>query len=268
MIAPVRRLSDAGLDRYRAWLDAGAPGAVPRHLLDDPQTSEPLPVSRPRPERAFTRRYALGVALVELLEPLDAARVRYDVGLWDWLSLHLFDQLCPLHASGRRKLSKRWHYALEVDGFRHRPRHLVRSAWNLVYLHGPHARFLLWAPPHTHGELTEQLASTQELIASTSFIEACAIPYWDEERQDRRRGFGGKGPGSARRIPFVRRQFRLTYDIDHMPAEAILALLPREFDRFRPDTARTRRPSPPSPSPPGRAQGLLARLWRAGPGAA
>jgi hypothetical protein len=255
----LRRLNDAGLARYRAWLDAGAPGEVPRHLLDDPETSVALAARRPRPHEVFERRYDLGVALVELLDALDPGQVRFDVGLWDWLSLHLFDQICPVRA-GQRKPAERARYVLEIDDHKRRYRHLVRSAWSLVHRHGPHARFLLWAPPHTHGELTEQLASTQELIASTSVIEACATLYWDEERQDRRRGFGGKGPGSARRIPLIRRQFRLTYDIDHMPAERILALLPREFDRFRPRRPPAPRPRPPAPSPSDRPS------WPGSPG--
>ena len=258
MSAPLRRLNPSGHDRFREWLGDGAPGAAPRHLLDDPRTTEPLPAVIPRPERIFASRFELGETLVGLLGPLDTATVRLDVGLWDWLSLHLFDQLCPPKASGGRELRKPGHYALEIEDHQRRHRHLVRSAWTLVRLHGANARFILARSLHTHGEASEQLGAYQDLINCRPLIAALSQLCWDDERQAVKRGFLGQQGGSVRRVPPVMKQFRLTYDIDSMSPDEILGLLPREFDRFRPA-----RPRPQArPADDERLPGMMQRPFR------
>jgi hypothetical protein len=120
-----------------------------------------------------------------------------------------------------------------LDNHRTRYRHLVRTAWSLVRVHGNAAHFILTGPLHVHGEAAEQLGAYQDVITCKPLIAAIASLAWDVERARLKRGFGGSGPGSARRVHVVASQFRLTYDLDSMRPEQILTLLPREFDRFR-----------------------------------
>ena len=60
--------------------------------------------------------------------------------------------------------------------------------------------------------------------------------YFDEERGRPKVGAAvkTKKPGTLRRFVDVIRQFDLTYDFYSMTGQEILALLPAEFDRFRP----------------------------------
>lgn len=245
MSEPVRRLNDRGRGAFRKWLQNGAAGAAPLALLDDTSTSAPLPLSIPRPSRIYERRYDLGCDLVDLLDDLKLAELQVDVGLWDWLSLCLIDQICPPDEAGRRKPNQLDRYLLQLDNHQTRYRHLVRTAWSLVRVHGDASRFMLAGPLHVHGEAAEQLGARQDVITCRPLIVAIASLAWDVDRAILKRGFRGSGPGSARRVPVGAKQFRLTYDLDSMQSEQILDLLPREFERFREpiSSIRPRRPS-------------------------
>ncbi len=233
MIGPIRRLNDRGREAFREWLEDGAIGTPPLGLLDDSATSLPLHPSIPRPMKIYERRYDLGLDLVDRLDDVHLAELQLDVGLWDWLSLCLIDQICPSHEAGRRKPLKIGHYLLELDNYKTRNRHLVRSAWSLVRRHGADALFMLTGSLSSHGEAVEQLMNRQEVVTCKPLIAAIGRLVWDSQKETFKRGFGGKGAGSARRVPVVAKQFRLTYDLDSMQPNQILDLLPREFDRFR-----------------------------------
>ena len=59
--------------------------------------------------------------------------------------------------------------------------------------------------------------------------------YFDESRNDIKRGGGGSGPGSPRRFVSAVDQFAMTRDFyDINDADAFLRILPKEFDRFNP----------------------------------
>jgi hypothetical protein len=128
---------------------------------------------------------------------------------------------------------------------------LVRTAWSLVRVHDSAARFMLAGPLHVHGEAAEQLSAYQEVITCKPLIAAIGSLVWDADRSRPKRGFRGSGPGSARRVHVIAKQFRLTYDLHSMRPEQVLALLPREFDRFREE-----------PPPPDRRPRLAVRRGR------
>ena len=52
------------------------------------------------------------------------------------------------------------------------------------------------------------------MITCKPLIAAISSLVWDVDRARLKRGFSGSGPGSARRVPVVAKQFRLTYDLD------------------------------------------------------
>src|SRR3982074_779342 len=140
----LRRLNDTGIAQFAEYLNEGASGAPPLHLLLHPDTSEPLDVSIKLVQRIYTNRYELGRELIMRLGQLDPSRISNDRGLWTWLALYLFDQLSPLASDGKRKLDKEYRYVLSND-YRHYYRHLVRTPWQLCRDHGPNSRFLLLA---------------------------------------------------------------------------------------------------------------------------
>jgi hypothetical protein len=95
---------------------------------------------------------------------------------------------------------------------------------------------LLGGPLHGPGEIVEQLAAYQELVTNKAVVESATRLYYDSSRENRhfKVGAAGKGAGSARRYVDVLMQFDLTWDLYSMTTDEILAMLPDEFDRFRP----------------------------------
>lgn len=236
----LKRLNGKGLGLFGEYLDAGAEGAPPVELLDSPATSESVSTKINLPEGVgvFPNRYVFGNRLNNLLKDLDPSEFANDRGFWSALALYWFDALCPPGAGGKRKPSKDYYYILSTD-YRHYYRHLIRSPWQLVRQHGKNAQFLLISPRESkhplsiHGEILENFAGRQQVLASKEIIEAANHLYFDTESNRPKRGVAGKAGGSARRFGLVFRQFDLTYDMDGMPTGAINNLLPSEFYRWK-----------------------------------
>lgn len=237
----LRKLNARGIEEFSEYLRSGADGPPPRYLLERPETSEPV---RPRIElpedlSAFPNRYVFGNRLVELLGGLEDKGLAQDRGVWTGLALFWFDFVCPVNSGGKRKISKEYHYILSTD-YRHYYRHLVRSSWQLVRTHGENAKLLLISPRETshplsvHGEILEQFGGRQQVLASREIMIAADQMYFDREKGRPKTGVAGNGRGSARRFGLVFRQFDLTFDPPGMTPEAVMELLPKEFDRWRP----------------------------------
>jgi hypothetical protein len=237
----LRKLNEQGLDEFEAWIDDGAEGEVPASLLTDPATSTPVVPEIRVPTQITGSRFDLGKELVRLLAPLDATKISHDRFFWTSLALLWFDQICPPF-SGGRKLSKTYHYVLSSD-YRHYYRHLIRSPWQLVRDHGENARLFLLPsrdnpyPLRVHGEVLEQLGGRQSILRSPSLISEASRLYADRGTGRPKRGVAGSGRGSVRRLALVLRQLDLTYDVEKMPDGRLVAILPREFDKWKPGQA-------------------------------
>lgn len=236
---PLRKLNDQGMDEFEDWLSGGASGAAPLHLLSGQTTSVPV-LGVNVPKLHVASRYELGIFLGELLASIDPVQLSVDRHLWTSLTLLWFDSICPVLSNGSRKLDKMYRYVLSTD-YRHYYRHLVRTPWQLVRDHGANARLLLMpssdrpAPLRIHGEVLEQLGSRQSLLRSTSLIAAANRLFGDPKTGRPRAGVASKNkPGTVRRLGDVLRQFDLTFDVGDMEDEQVLALLPGEFDRWKP----------------------------------
>jgi len=231
-MTPVRTFTTAGLAVWNDWVAAGCPDPSPAHLLSDPSMSTLLlPACEVEP-REFADRYAFGCYLQKQLGSAPVGAIRFDVGLWDWLSLFYIDQLAPLQEPGRRKKQESVRLALQLAG-RKWSRHLARMSWMSVQEHGERARMMLSVPMDVHPDLLEQLAGAQETFGSPTVIAAAFALYWDPEAKRTRRGAQAKGQGTPRRLGKLMRQLRRTWDPNAMTASQLLGLLPsREFGRW------------------------------------
>jgi hypothetical protein len=101
----LRRLNADGLRLFAEYLDALkiTPSLPPPvALLTDDATSEqaaPVEIAR----QTFPSRFAAGQWLYDTLEAARLADVARDAGLWAWLSLLHFDEVCPPDGRGHRK---------------------------------------------------------------------------------------------------------------------------------------------------------------------
>lgn len=231
-MTPVRTFTAPGLAAWSDWVRAGYPEPAPVDLLSDPVMSVPLQPPCTVEPRTFADRYTFGCYLQERLSSAPVGAIRFDVGLWDWLSLFYIDELAPLQGTGRRKKQESVRLALQLTG-RKWSRHLVRMSWMSVQEHGERARMMLNVPMDVHPDLLEQLAGAQETFGSPTVIAAAHALYWDAEAGRTRRGAQAKGQGTPRRLGKLMRQLRRTWDPNAMTASQLLGLLPpREFGRW------------------------------------
>ena len=232
-MALVRRLTDEGRAAFRDWIAAGAVGEPPRGLLEDFATSQALTTSAQVDDVKFATRLECGRHICDRLQNLPKAELSRDRGVWDWLSLFYIDQLMPV-TDGKRALKEAVRYCLQFEN-RKWSRHLLRMNWLSVVEHGVHARLLLTRPMHEHGDMLEQIGSQQALFGSKSMVAVADRLYWDETRGAPRRGAATRSkPGVVQRLPKIMHQFELTYDVEGLASAQILALLPQEFDGWRP----------------------------------
>ena len=109
----LRRLTTRGIDCFRAFLEqslAGESADVPTHLLLDVHCSEHVEPGGIWEDLEFKNRMELAHYLDRLLAPLPSAVVQMDTGMWSWLALAYFNQLCPAESDGSRKTGvvERW----------------------------------------------------------------------------------------------------------------------------------------------------------------
>ena len=154
-------------------------------------------------------------------------------GVWAWLTFVLRDQVMPRDKNGRRKTGEIWRwYPSDPNDFQKAQRHLVRMPVLLKTTLRENSDHLLCGKPSVPGEVREQMTSQQDMFTQ-SFQRVGRTLYYDELANKLKRGSGGKGGGSPRRLAAVRKQLDVTWEIIDLPFEEIMTKLPPEFDRFR-----------------------------------
>ncbi|MCS6921279.1 MAG: hypothetical protein NZM07_05070 [Elioraea sp.] len=255
----VRTLTEAGSRRFREYVERQRGGGTeppPFHLLADAEASAPAAFDASIEVRDFGSRVEFGRYLVRIFSGIERRRLSRDAGLWNWLALRYFDQLCPPDGKGIRKPLEAGHYVLE-DRFAHNRyyRHLVRAAWYAMALHGEDGVILLTSAGKPTpgigqwGEISEQLAAYQDILGSRTAMIVAARLYLHPELGTKRGAASPTGGGSVRRLATVLRQLALTHDLRTAAPEEVIAMLPDEFAPFRDQPGPARRP------------GLIRRLF-------
>ena len=244
MTIALRRFNIAGLSEFKHVLDALRAGddnaeASLTALLDDEQFSEKVSPPVSFDTRTFRDRLEFAEYAFLQLGGLDTGLVSADAGLWSWLTVLYFDQVCPTTSSGNRKVLKEPHYIFKEGGtrfdFRNSYRHHLWLAWR-VYSQNPTqpSQVLLRIPLSIHPEIAEQIAGRQEFLTVPCLLGAADLLYWDDGSGKVKSGVAGKtSPATIRRLALVAGQFDLTFDLYGMTGEEFVDLLPAEFDRFR-----------------------------------
>lgn len=230
----IRTLNPEGLAKFSEYLAAlrGDPKlAPPMAILNDGLYSDPFEPEVHIEVQELANAHDLGTYLNHVLADCEDRLISRNHALWSWLALLYFDQLCKPDAEGKRKPLEEAVYVLEQRfSFRRYYRHAVRTAWLAVKEHGEQAKVLLLTSGRgTRTDIGEQLGAYQHLFANKTIIGSAYAMYFDQQAQKPKRGAGGKGAGSARRLANIARQLELTYDLQDCPLAKFLALLPREF---------------------------------------
>lgn len=250
----LRRFNDNGLAEFREKLLAMKTDPTlepPWHLLDDARFTAPAAIGSDVERTALTTRMEAAVAMNALLGDRPPPGTDRNTGLWSWLALFHFDSICPPDEMGRRKVGAAHRYILEGANHKTYYRHLLLGPYLILRAHRDEperAIVLLCQPPGAPGDIVEQLASRQEIVTNPVMMRVATELYYDPATGSPRRGASSKNRGSARRLAEVTDQFDVTWDLFAVPWHSLLAKLPAEFNRFRPQ-AKSAMPSPEMPIP-------------------
>jgi hypothetical protein len=227
----------AAFATYRGRLALEPTLLPPLEFLEDLALAELLPGDVDVTPRSFANRLEAGQFLNELLDKARVHMPERDQGLWTWLTLFYFDEVCPADAGGRRNPMDEARLIAQVDNFQRFYRHLLLGPYLIVRAHMDNperAIAFLCKPLDEPGEIVEQLASRKELVTNRAVAEVATRLYYDPTTGSFKRGAGSSAKGAPRRLAALLNQLDLTYYLYGMTAEELLALLPKEFDRFRP----------------------------------
>jgi len=226
----------AALATYRARLSLEPNLAPPMHMLEDPALTEQISGAVDVPKRTFGNRLEAGQFLNKLLENSGITLPENDRGLWSWLTLFYFDDVCPADGNGNRHAQDEARLVPLLDNHQRFYRHLLLGPFLIVRAHRDdpeRALAMLCNPVWKPGEIVEQLASRKELVTNRGVIELATRLYYDPEKKSFKRGAGSSVKGAARRLAALLNQLDLTFYLYGMTADELLSLLPKEFDRFR-----------------------------------
>ncbi len=238
----MRRLKNVGLTRFRDYLrrlreDPAAPPPV--ELLDDPETSEPLHPPLDVEPKGFATGWDFAHWLHAARREAGVELPGRDAGFWSWLSLALFDQVCPAGPHGTRKANEEARYILHPDDIRPYYKHRLAGPYSVyeVYEDEPErVRPLLFNPMHQlHNTAYNELAGSPQMRSRATIILVDAL-YFDPSKAKLKHGCGNRlGKGTLPRLAKLLTQLSLTYDLHLLPPARLAAMLPAEFDAWRPE---------------------------------
>jgi len=234
------RLNERGIETLSGYLDSlrtDTRGTYPASTLTDPETSEPLEPPIEIVQRSFANRFEAACYLNDVLARTNIDTPESDRGLWAWLALFFFDQLCPPGNNGRRRNpGERARWIPVVGDFRRYYRHLLAGPYNVLKAHHDNPErtmALLCGPLHQVSGAYRELAERQELITNPAVVAAATQLYYDAAKGRLKRVGTRSAPGTVRRFAEVLMQLDVVWDLYQMSPEELIAMLPPEFDRFR-----------------------------------
>lgn len=237
----MRRFNEEGIEAFRdflANLKLDPKAAIPAILEDDRYAIEwdtPVPLS-PEP---FESRLSFAMWLDKAVQAVGVQISLVDIGLWSWLSLLLFDQLCPRHSDGSRRVGAFARYVPEPSNFRRRYRHLLSAPYGIFQLHRDEftrTNVVLAGALDKPGELAEQISARADFVSSAGAMSLATYLFIDQATGKRRKGASGT---AAARLGKLVNQYRRTWDFDMIDAVEFARALPKELRRFVPKEAPT-----------------------------
>jgi hypothetical protein len=234
----LRILNQEGRGRWRQWIEdlrRDPSLAVPVDLLDSAETSLSAPTPVALPAGPFGTKFEMARQLLPAIIALETSRIPEGLwpGVWDWMALNFFDEICPAVSGARRaRAVERYCYA---GDYRKNHRHRVLGPIAFYRVGHEAAQLFLSSEPEKLSDQEEQIGSRQEIAASSALLQAMALLYWKSSENRPLRGWAPNSakPGSLRRFVALVGQLSRTYDLQATQPEAIIKLLPKEFHPWR-----------------------------------
>ena len=231
-----RELTSRGVARARQFLselreNPNGRKSPPRDLLQGPDYTRSFrgDLSVDFRWHPFASRREIGEYLAPKLRPF-RAWIGGRTSFWSWLGMYYFEETVRI-VDGAVQLSPLDEMfvldPLDQQNLRGIHRHCLRAAWQVYEIHGEKAAFLLDQPPTARGDVADRIFQSQRIFNSVGIVPLILGLYTDGKRS--KRGFRG-GPGGLRHLLRVLDQLERTHDIYGMSPEALVSVLPKEFD--------------------------------------
>ncbi|MFZ1528224.1 MAG: hypothetical protein WAT19_05720 [Ferruginibacter sp.] len=231
-----RTFNDEGLNEFERIIGEirnGNMKEIPETLLYNEQFSEIHEPLITIEKVDYKNKNELVPWLVNQLNLRNNKHLYFDKGLWSWLAAFYFNSICPADGNGKRKVNESAFYILkDPKNYTKYYRHLLAYPCRIYSELGDSSKIFLIGTFQKRGEITEQFGAYQEIALNKGILDAANILYWDDIAKNLKRGAAGKSGGSARRLVRVIRQYQMTYDLNSMKGDEIVALLPLEFNKW------------------------------------
>lgn len=233
----LRQFNKSGIDAFRGFLAAcreNPKEQLPKGLLESDEHTLLVPGEIIVEPREFSSRREAADYFHDVLSPLSPDAVRKDVGMWTWLSLFYFDQICPI-GNGNRKVRNDYTYIYMPDDSRYFYRHLLFIAWQVKHVAPEHNRLFLDSSLVTLDKLTTEVFKRLYLTRIPCLFELLDRLYWDSANSRPAKGIVSPNKVSAgdlmHRFPTRIRQLEKTYELQSLDADQLLEILGEEFQQ-------------------------------------
>lgn len=238
----LRQFNAAGIEVFRRFLAEcrKAPDtAVPFELLTEPALTEEIAPRITVEPRDFSIKRDAAEYLRHVLSPLSDDAVSRNAGLWAWLTLYYFNELCPAN-DNRRSVKNDYRYIYEPNNPRHFYRHVLFISWEVLRLAPFHNRLFLNSSIARLDKVTEEVMKRLFLTRLPCVFEVLDRLYWDTVGSRVRPNIVDPRkarPGDLRyRFPVRIRQLEMTYDLQSLSADQLIELLGEEFQTLAAST--------------------------------
>lgn len=233
----LRRFTDSGIQEFRNFLAAcrEEPATdLPVALLGDNRHSQVVDPGIEVEQRVFVTKGDAAHYLSELLRAIPESEIITDAGLWTWLSLYYFDEICRPDATGYHPRNN-YQYVFDAYSSRYSYRHLLFISWRVLNIAPVHNRLMLSTLVNVLDAMTEEIMKRLYFTRIPCMFELLDRLYWDSIAERSKKGAVSQKPkpGDLKgRLPFRIRQLEKTYDLQSLSADQLMELLGDEFQRW------------------------------------
>ncbi len=235
----LRRFNDEGIAAFRRYLHQLRENPSlqpPFQLLDDTALTNAVSGVGQLTRPGFSTKRQAAVYLQRLLAPIDSRGLFKDVGLWTWLALFFFDDVCPSNR-GKRQAADVAHYIFDAGNYRRYYKHLLAMPTQVLQLAPHHNRLFLDMPLPVLGQVMERMAARLYLMRIPCVPEVLDTLYFDVPRGKQKRNVANPNQRAragdlANRFPIRIRQLQKTYDVYSLGASDLIRVLGAEFSRW------------------------------------
>ena len=234
----VRSFNKKGIASVKAFLNDLREGRAyrnPIELLDDRGLTHIEYEGVYVESRSFASRRDAAIYFHQRFVPIPSIELRNNAGLWTWLSLFYFDQICP-EMEGVRQIRNDYTYIFMPEQSMYFYRHLLFVAWYAMHLSPIHNRLFLDRTVYQLDKLTQDIFKRLYITRIECVFEVLDRLYWDRQTNRPRRGVNSPGKVTAgdaiHRFPTRIRQLEKTYDLMSLTADQLLQLLGDEFSHL------------------------------------